>query len=138
MLLGMVVDTSGLVPRPDSLVFDSLGRRITGLFANPVIAINNSTNKITEISNTSPILVNQVVIQEEISKGENIRQYAIEAWVNNTWKQIAHGQSVGHKRIQTFAPITTNRLRLIVEKAEGPVNIKRLAFYNSNIHISDL
>lgn len=131
MLIGMVVDTSGLIPKQDSLVFDSLGKKITALFKNNVGFIKNSNKKITEIALAKPQRVNQVVIQEDISKGENIRNYSIEAWINHAWKKIAEGESVGHKRIQTFEPVVTDKLRLVVDKAEGIINIKYVGFYNA-------
>ena len=47
MLVGMVVDTSGLIPKSDSLVFDSLGRRLKSLFDRPVFTAKDITKKIT-------------------------------------------------------------------------------------------
>lgn len=132
MLIGVVIDTSGLVPKQDSLAFDSLGKTIKNNFANRVTAIRNSGKKIIELSLPSSRKVNEVVIQEDIAKGENIRQYSIDVWADDHWVTVASGLSVGHKRIQTFAPAITNKLRLVIEKAEGPVSIKYLGFYFVN------
>ncbi len=133
MLIGMVIDTSGLVPKQDSIVFDSLGRKINVLFGTAVATVRNSSKKIIEVNLNAAQRVNQLVIQEDIAKGENIRNYSIEAWVDNHWKQVADGQSVGHKRIQTFTPLITKKIRLVIEKAEGPISIKYLGFYNTNL-----
>ncbi|MEO6358494.1 MAG: alpha-L-fucosidase [Ferruginibacter sp.] len=133
MLIGMVVNTSGLIPTQDSILFDSLGKKINSLFNNVVAKTKNVTQKITEIKLPSSQRVSQVVIQEDITKGENIRSYSIEAWMDNQWKKVAEGQSVGHKRIQSFSPVNTNKLRLTIGNAEGRVNIKYLGFYNVNL-----
>jgi alpha-L-fucosidase len=70
MLIGVVIDTSGLVPKQDSFAFDSLGKTIKNLFANPGAAIRNSGKKIIELSVPSAQKVNELAIQEDIAKGE--------------------------------------------------------------------
>ena len=114
-------------------MFDSLGKKIHTLFKNVVATVKNTTKKVIEVKLSSPQSVNQVVIQEDITKGENIRRYSIQAWMDNHWMKIAGGESVGHKRIQTFTPVTTNKLRLVIEKAEGPVSVKYAGFYQANL-----
>ena len=134
MLVGMVVDTTGLIPKQDSLVFDSLGKNVKQLFSRPTVTIKNSNKKVIELNIAIPRQINQVVIKEDFSKGENIRSYVIEATVDNKWQKIADGQSVGHKRIQTFTPITTNKIRFTVVKAVGTIAIKELTFYNHDVY----
>jgi alpha-L-fucosidase len=129
MLVGMVVDTSGLIPKRDSLVFDSLGRRLKGLFDKPVFTAKNITKKTTELRIPGPQTISQVMIEEEIEKGENIRSYLIEALVNHHWQTLVDGISVGHKRLQTFTPVKTDCVRFTIKLADGNVSIKKLAFY---------
>jgi alpha-L-fucosidase len=129
MLVGMVVDTSGLIPKRDSLVFDSLGRTLRKLFNKPVFTAKNITKKITELHLPNPESISQVMIAEEIEKGENISSYAIDAMVNHRWQTLVNGQSVGHKRLQTFKTVKTGRMRFTVKSAAGKVHIKKLAFY---------
>lgn len=136
MLVGMVVDTSGLIPKQDSLVFDSLGKRIGQLFDKPLARKENFNKSIIEINMAVPRQVNQVVIMEDFSKGENVRSYTIEAMINDKWKRICDGQSIGHKRIQMFTPVITNKIRFIVNEAIGIVAIKELTIYNNDLLIN--
>ncbi len=129
MLIGMVVDTTGLIPGQDSLVFDSLGRNIRGLFGNPVISVKQSGKRTITLQLPSPKLISQVVIKEDIRKGENIRRYVVQGEVGNKWADIAAGQSVGHKRIQAFTPVTTQKLRFRIQEASGNAAVKEITFY---------
>ena len=65
--------------------------------------------------------VNYYMIQENIKKGERIRQYKIEAKINGKWETVCQGESVGHKRIEKLNSIETDMLRLtILESIEQP------------------
>jgi alpha-L-fucosidase len=129
MLVGMVVDTSGLIPRQDSLVFDSLGKNIKLMFRKPVISAKLAGKRMITIRLPLSRQISQVLIKEDILKGENVRRYLIQAWVVNKWIDIASGQSIGHKRIQTFTPISTNRIKFTVQEATGAVAIKQIIFF---------
>ncbi len=135
MLIGMVVDTSGLIPKQDSLVFDSLGTNIRQLFSKPVATIKNFNKKLVEISLSEPQSVSQVVLEEDISKGENIRKYTLEALIGSKWQKIADGQSVGHKRIQTFGPVIADKVRFTINEAVKDVAIKKITFYKYRLRI---
>lgn len=132
MLIGMVVDTSGLIPKADSLVFDSLGKNINKLFANPVCEVKNSHKKLIEISLNTPQQISRVVIQENIANGKNVRKYVICAWLKKRWKVVAEGESIGHKRIQIFTPVITNKIRFSVKEVVGNLSLKCLAFYKES------
>ncbi|MDP9079996.1 MAG: alpha-L-fucosidase [Bacteroidota bacterium] len=129
MLVGMVVDTSGLIPRQDSLVFDSLGRNIKKLFGRPKAVIKYPKKNITVLQLPVPGQISRVIIKEDIRKGENVRRYLIQAMAGNKWIDIAAGQSIGHKRIQTFTPLITNKIRVNIQEAAGKVAIKEISFF---------
>jgi alpha-L-fucosidase len=134
MLVGMVVDTSGLIPKRDSLLFDRLGRNLKRLFERPVFTAKNITKKITELRLPEPETINEVLIQEEIENGENIRGYLIAAFVAHHWQTVAEGVSIGHKRLQTFKPVKTDRLRFTVKPTDRGFTIKKLTFYLTGQH----
>ena len=74
--------------------------------------------------------VNTISIMEDIIKGENIRKYSVEAWINNKWESVYEGISVGHKRIQNFNPVQTDKLRLKILTADQTPLIKDFAAYD--------
>ena len=47
------------------------------------------------------------------------------------WEKLCEGQSVGHKRIETFAPVEVARVRLKVAAAKARPMIRNLAVYRA-------
>ena len=52
---------------------------------------------------------NYYIIQEDITQGERIRAYRVEARLNGKWSAIDRGTSVGHKRIESSPPLKLTR-----------------------------
>lgn len=129
MLVGVVIDTSGLVPRADSVVFDNFGKRISKLYARPLVQKSNQTDSTINLNVPPTTRIGRMLITEDIAKGEHIRKYSLEAYVANKWKEIASGQSVGHKRIQAFEPVAASKYRLKITEAKGDIHIKTVGLY---------
>ena len=76
--------------------------------------------------------VDYCMIQEDITQGERIRQYKVEAKVNGKWLPICTGESVGHKRIESFDPVTTQEVRLTVLQSVAQPEITNFSIYATN------
>ncbi|MGJ7032470.1 alpha-L-fucosidase [Niabella hirudinis] len=129
MLLGIVIDTSGQVPAEDVARLTWFGKAVKERFARPVFSGKANGTQVQQTIARRPVAINCMVLQEDIAKGERIRHYALDAWVNNGWKQIAEGSSVGHKRIQEFDPVYTTRVRLRITGSVANPVLKNMAFY---------
>lgn len=130
LLIGMAIDTAGLFPAKETKLFADFGKVINNRFSRP-IAKTNGTGKefILRLGNHS-VPVNQIVIMEDLSKGQRIRKYSVEAWQNNQWIPVCDGISVGHKRIQFFDTIKTSEIRLSILKADRTPVIVKFAAYD--------
>ena len=58
-------------------------------------------------------------------------EYTIEGWANGRWQPLGKGSCIGHKRIETFKPVSVSKVRLIVTKATAEPIIRRLAVYRT-------
>ena len=112
MLIGMAIDTSGQFPAKETHLFEQFGREIKARFSHSLAEKKGGGNNLILKLGKKLVKVNQVVIMEDISRGERIREYSVEAWINNKWKPVCNGISVGHERIQTFNTVETDKLRL--------------------------
>lgn len=131
MLIGMVIDTAGLFPSPDALVFKEFGERIRRIFGNPIASTAGKGKMIELKLSKTPTKVNHIVIQENISIGERIREYRIEAWLNGSWEIICDGSSIGHKRIHKIPEIETTKIRMNIIKSTAMPQIKELSVFYS-------
>lgn len=73
--------------------------------------------------------VNYYQIQEDITQGERIRSYRIEASIDGKWTTVAKGTSVGHKRIEAFPTVEAKSFRLIVEECTAAPIIRDFSIY---------
>lgn len=69
-----------------------------------------------------PIKINRIMIQESITThSERVEKHAVDAWINNKWREIATATNIGYKRILRFPEVTTNKIRVrIIEARMNP------------------
>jgi len=91
----------------------------------------NKKNSSIVITSPEPVTVNRFVVQEAISThSERIEKHALDAWLDNDWKEIAVSTNVGYKRILRFPEISTSKFRLrILELRLQPAISKVSAHY---------
>lgn len=129
MLLNSTPDTTGLIPKSHMKVYKSFGNEIKRRFNKPIKSISGIGNEVT-IEFKKPVPVNHVIIQEELLKGQRVRQYVLEGFENNCWSEILSGYSIGNKRIEPFNTRVVSKLRLQIKKSAAEPQIKKFAAYN--------
>ncbi|MGM9475012.1 alpha-L-fucosidase [Pedobacter sp. GSP4] len=130
MLLGIVVDTSGRIPDEDVARLHDFGQAIKKRFSHPVFSVKATGKEVQFTIANQPKMINCIVLQEDITKGERIRQYVIEAWVNNKWLKITEDSSIGHKRIQHFTAMHTDKIRFRAKDSAGTPHLEKITLYN--------
>ncbi len=58
-----------------------------------------------------------LLLQENISKGQRIEQFSLQAWVDGEWKLVTKGTTIGYKRLLRFATVKTNKVRFTIEQS---------------------
>ena len=128
LIMGLTPNPDGLMPAPDVKRLKEWGDEIKKTFSNPLATVSGKGNKV-DIRFNKPTTVNQIVIQEDITQGERVRQYTIEGYFNGKWFPIEKGESIGHKRIQKFDEVIVTRLRLHILSAVSEPVIKNFSTY---------
>jgi len=127
MLLGIVIDNRGLVPDADVKRLKEFGIEVKKTFSN-MLAKTSGNGNLYELTLTSQQRISYVVIQEDISKGEQIREYKLFGRSNGKWEVIAKGQSVGHKRIEKVNGYF-DAIKLEVTENEKEVTVMNFACF---------
>ncbi len=128
MLIGMVIDTNGQFPEPDVNAFEEFGKKLRLREESKIGATGGKGTTFT-IQLDKQQEINQVQIEEDIRKGELVREYRVEALVDGKWQQVCEGTSIGHKRIQLFDRVKASSVRLIVAKSSDVPIVKRFSCY---------
>jgi alpha-L-fucosidase len=153
LLLNVTPDRTGHVPAADAARLREFGDEVRRRFGAPVAEISGAGPDLGEGLNPplagapfhdtrggrrlvlpladAPRRVDHVVIQEDVSGGERVRGYRLEALVDGAWTLLGTGSAVGHKRIHPVGPIAAAAIRLDCTETGAPPLIRRLAAYDT-------
>lgn len=131
-LLNIPPNREGRFSATDVDVLREVGQRISDTYGADLLADAKAASQLldddlsTYVDYTEPIEIklpapkcmNRIVIQEAIgSKGERVESHFVDAWIDGQWREIAGATNIGYKRILRFPDVTTDRIRLRVEKS---------------------
>ncbi len=128
LLLNNTPDRSGLIPPEDAARSAEFGSWIAARYST---AVSDTSGKSAELITqpSAPALVDRIMIQEDLRKGQRVRRFALDIMVNDAWQEIATGTSIGHKRIIKLPPTTIQSARLRILDSVGQPAIRRFAVF---------
>ena len=88
-------------------------------------------NNALSLTTPQPVTINRFVIREAIaSHSERVEKHALDAWIDDDWKEIARATNVGYKRILRFPEVTASKFRIrVLESRLSPAIAKVSAHY---------
>jgi alpha-L-fucosidase len=131
LLLNVTPDRRGLIPEPDMKRLKEFGAEVRRRFGKPLAETHGHGNSV-ELDLPAPSTINGVILQEDIRHGQRVRSYVVEAMLDGQWVAISAGSSIGHEKIESFAPITTSTLRFRTITALADPILTRLAAMHSD------
>ncbi|WP_205161227.1 alpha-L-fucosidase [Arenibacter catalasegens] len=129
-LLNIPPNREGKFSPRDVTVLEEVGQRINETYSVNLLSGANGPQAVLDddltsfeligeggqeivIETNAPITTNRLAIQEAIdTHSERVEKHALDAWVDNAWKEIATGTNIGYKRILRFPEVTTQKLRI--------------------------
>jgi alpha-L-fucosidase len=67
---------------------------------------------------------------EWLNEGQTIQRYRIEAWQKDAWVTVVNGYAIGHKKIDRFPAVTTQRVRLHILSSVGAAHIREFQLFH--------
>lgn len=131
LILGLTPNPDGLLPDPDVKRLKEWGNEIKQQFSNP-IASTSGTGKTIQLKLPEKQKVNQVVLMEDIAKGERVRKFILEGKTSDGWQTIFEGSCIGHKFIHQFDKMEVSKVRLTILESEGEPQIEKFEVFNVN------
>jgi alpha-L-fucosidase len=153
LMLGLAPDRRGLLPEADVKRLEEFGSAIQSRYSANLIAKERIHNAATEAAFDGdpdtfwsapqgshrafveadvrePVTFDHTLVMEWLNDGQHIEHFRIEAWDGHTWKSVVEGHTIGHKRIDSFAPVTASRIRLNILSSSAKAHIREFqAFY---------
>ena len=129
LILGLTPDANGLIPNQDADTLKAFGNAVKNLFNKPV-AFGKGDSKEIAVQIHRGKIFNQIVIAEEIEKGQRVREFKVQVYRKRKWETINTGTSIGHKFITILPdPVSCEKARLVITKSIGQPLIKQFALY---------
>jgi alpha-L-fucosidase len=131
LILGVTPGPDGLMPEADVKRLKEFGDEINRRFSNPLASISG-TGETIYLELFRKQKVNQVVVMEDISKGERVREFILEGKTKKGWKTIFKGSCIGHKFIHCFDAMEVSALRLKIAESRGEAQIQNFEVFMVN------
>lgn len=74
-------------------------------------------------------VIDRVILMEDLSGGERVREYVLEGRLAGAWRELCRGTAIGHKKIDRFAPAAVEAVRLRITKFAARPLIRRFAVF---------
>lgn len=130
LLLNSTPDTTGLIPESHVAAYKAFGDEIRRRFDTP-LAWTEGEGKMLEIVLPKVTEVNHAILQEDLSKGQRVLAFTIQAQdERGAWKELYDATSVGFKRICSFDPVKTRKMRVVFTNAKAEPRIANFALYS--------
>ena len=120
LLLNIPPDTRGKLSAPDIRRLEEFGRYLRAAYGVNLAAEARAESRredgqyITALTLPEPAACNQVVLMEEIARGQRVVSYVIRAWRDSVPVSETAGHTVGYKKIQPIPEAVIDRLEVAV------------------------
>ncbi|MDR3752164.1 MAG: alpha-L-fucosidase [Terracidiphilus sp.] len=153
LMLGLAPDDRGLLPDSDVARLKEMGDALRARYANNLAlhhlpidanaasaldgdedtfwsAPAGSHHAVLEVSFAKPVTFNHALSMEWLNDGQHVQKYAIEAWDGAHWNSVLQGAAIGHKKIDSFPPVTASRVRLHILSSTSEAEIREFQLFN--------
>lgn len=134
LLLNVPPTRAGLLGEPDVRVLRAFGDSLRSTFATDLAAHARRTWRVTgdrtaalEIDLGAPTEFGIVRLEEDITRGQRVAAYRVQASEDSDWRDVSRGTTIGYTKLDRVAPVRARRVRVLVEEAAAapePVRIK--------------
>ncbi|MEW2546853.1 alpha-L-fucosidase [Streptomyces sp. NPDC047002] len=154
LLLNVPPDTSGRVAPEDVASLTGFGRAVAGVYGRNLLAGGGPSGTVRALtdgrlgSGWSPAAgartgvvevrlrpgtrFDRVRLGEDITRGQHVEAFAVEARAGGVWRQVASGTTIGYARIlATSAPVTADAVRVRITAARGAPRLAALGLHRA-------
>ncbi|MEI6500870.1 MAG: alpha-L-fucosidase [Armatimonadota bacterium] len=137
LLINIGPDRRGLLPDKDRARLLEFGAQVRRRFGKPLASIDTFAREGNSWTHSSeqPFLLDHVIVQEDQTQGEHVRQFAVEAVLTHGGPagivKLWEGQNIGHKQICEFPQVEARQIRVRVTEADGEVMLRAIDLFKT-------
>jgi alpha-L-fucosidase len=137
LILNVPPDTRGRINTVDSTRVTEFGNYIRTVFDNELIENGDAEWKAKAGTSKEYVITtgegfNTLMIQEDITKGQRVERFSVEAFVSGEWVPLTEGTTIGYKRLLRFDNCKASRIRINIDETRDIANIKKVGAYYAN------
>ena len=87
---------------------------------------------IYQIDLQNPTTVNAVDVREDLSFGQKTKAWKLEYDKDGVWTPVVESATIGYRRIERFAEVTSRRFRVVVTESKPGVSIDSVALRHAD------
>jgi alpha-L-fucosidase len=155
LMLGIAPDRNGRVPDSDVARLKEFGAAIRARYGKSLLDSNEWTSDAgyaaprrgesagatwtardahegaLDVKFAKPVTFDCAMTMEWLTDGQHVQRYAIEVErEGGQWVAIANGEAIGHKKIDHFAPVTAQHVRLHLLDTSSAAHIREFQLYS--------
>jgi alpha-L-fucosidase len=128
LLLNNTPDITGRIPEADAKRAAEFGAEIQRRFGKS-LAETQGTGDTISLEFGGAKRIDHIVLMEDITQGERVREYVVEGLVKGAWTTLCQGSAIGHKKIDRIKPVSVDKVRLRITESAGTPAIRKFALY---------
>ena len=136
LLLNVPPTRAGVLHATDVGRLAALRARLTALFAEDFAAggalrwhSTGPRTAVVDVELGKTVKVGIARLDEDIAHGQCIARYTILGAVNERWRPLARGKTIGYRKLERFEPTPVRRVRVVVEDAVADPRPLRIGLY---------
>jgi alpha-L-fucosidase len=75
--------------------------------------------------------LNRIIIQEYIKLGQRVQSFKVSAFLENDWKPLIEGTTIGYKIIRKFPLTRTSKIKITINNSKACPLISNVELYRS-------
>ncbi|MEW6512030.1 MAG: alpha-L-fucosidase [Bacteroidota bacterium] len=131
LLLNVPPTRDGLIADRDMKSLQEFGVTQGKIFGHDLAAgaFRHTIKEGVELESSSPIEFDTVVLREDISEGQSVSRFVVDAMLGERWREVAEGMTFGRSRIVRCERVRARRVRVRAVESVGPVRIGGVGLY---------
>lgn len=155
LMLGIAPDRHGLLPDADVKRLEEFGKAVQARYGDAAnlarkhvkadseveraldgdrdtfwSAPEGSHHAILEVDLGRAVTFDRTLSMEWLDDGQQVRNYAVEIWDGHAWKAVTRAEAIGHMKVDTFAPVTAQKVRLHILSSVGTARIREFQVFD--------